>query len=326
MLTKEELELKYGKLPELLSIQKMNQLLAKKPNKFKLVDNVYLEITNWLKTEEIIYDEMNIITDIDSSIIKSININNKLLIIVIDDYAIFNKSKLGKDIATKIHKKYQDIGFRVIWCKKFEWENPNKQTVLKSLILHALGKTKQKIFARKTIAEVIDNKKLKDFFNNSSFYGFRSAETAVCLKDKETGEILEAMSFGHPYYGKNKYGKNCVECIRSASKPFNMVVGGMSKLMNFYLETFGHTFDSIVYYIDDAHYQNNSMGFLGFEFSHFSANGVHNVWNETGSQFMRTPALHKEIKFLQSKNEIFAIPDVGNTIFIYYNKKNEPSE
>lgn len=315
-LTKEELELKYGALSELLSIEKMNALLAKKPNKYKLIDNVYLEVTDWLKSEQIDYIENNISINPLTNI-KSIKINNNVLIIVIDDYNIFNKIKLGKDISSKIHKKYQDEGFRVIWCKKFEWENINKQTVLKSLILHALGKTKNRIYARKTITEVIDNKQLKEFFDKSSFYGYRNAETAVCLRDKETNEILEAMSFGHPYYGKNKYGEKCIECIRSASKPFTIVVGGMSKLMNFYLKTFSHTFNSIVFYIDDAHYQNKSMDFLGFQYSHFSGNGVHNVFCETGSQFMRTPKLHKEIKFLQSKNVIFAIPDVGNTVFIY---------
>jgi len=325
MITKEELELTYGKLPELLCVKKMNTLLAKKVNKYKLIDNVHMEVTNFLQSENIEFIEKNISINPLTNI-KSINIDNKVLIIIIDDYTIYNKAKLGKDISSKIHKQYQDEGFRVIWCKKFEWENLNKQTVLKSLILHALGKTKKRVFARKTIASVINNKSLKDFFDKSSFYGHRNADTAVCLKDKETGEVLEAMSFGHPYYGKNKYGENCVECIRSASKPFTMVVGGMSKLIDFYLKTFGDTFDTIVYYIDDAHYQNKAMDFLGFQFSHFTENGVHNVFCETGSQFMRTPKLHKEIKFLQSKNEIFAIPDVGNTVFIYKNntKAGEP--
>jgi len=316
MLTKEELELKYGKLPELLEVSKMNSLLNKKPNIYNLIDNVYLHVIEWLTSESINYIEQKITLDNDD-IIKSINIDNKLLIIVIDDYTLYNKERLGKDISSKIHKKYQDEGFRVIWCKKFEWENTNKRVVMKSLILHAIGKTTQRTFARKTVAEVIENKELKDFLNESSFYGFRGASQAVCLRDKQTNEILEAMTFGHPYYAKNKYGEKCVECIRSATKPFTMVVGGMSKLMNFYIKTFGNDINSIVYYVDDAHYQSKTMDFLGFEFSHFSGYGVHNVFIETGSQFMRTPALHKEIKFLQSKKELYAIPDVGNTIFVY---------
>ena len=157
------------------------------------------------------------------------------------------------------------------------------------------------------------------FFNASSFYGFRSASIAVCLKDKKTGEILQAMSFGHPYYGKGKYGENCVECIRSAGKPHTLVVGGMTKLMKFFVQNFGHTFDTILYYVDDAHHQNDSMDSLGFTFSHFAGGGVHNVWNKTGAMFMRTPALHKEIMFFQKIGEIYGVPDVGNSVFLFKN-------
>lgn len=321
MLTKEELEFEYGSLPELLEVKKMNSLLRKKINKYKLIDNVYQEFINWIDSENLNYVKKDIILNQNVSI-KSINIDDKVLVIIIDDYSIYNSAKLGKDISSKLHKKYQDEGFRVIWCKKFEWEDTNKQVVMKSLILHALGKTKIKTYARKTVAEVIENRELRDFLSKYSFYGFRGASTAVCLRDKKTNEILEVMTFGHAYYGKNKYGNNSVECIRAATKAFTMVVGGMSKLMNFYLDTFGDDIDSIVFYVDDAHYKSKAMDFLGFEYSHFSGNGVHNVFEETGSIFMRTPALHKEIKFLQAKNEIYAVPDVGNTVFIY-NKVKE---
>lgn len=319
ILQKNELESLYGPIPDNLSIEKLNTLLSKKENKFNLINNIYQEIIDWLIIENITYVE-DIITINPQTNIKSIILQSMVRLMIIDDYTIYNRNKLNNNISSLLHKKYQDQGYRVIWCKKFEWENTNKQTVLKSLILHALGKTKNRIFARKTIPEIIDNKQLKKFFNESSFYGYRNAQSAVCLKDKYTGEILEAMSFGHPYYGKNKYGEKSIECIRSASKPFTLIVGGMSKLINFYIQNFGNTFDTIVYYIDDAHYNNKSMDFLGFQFSHVTSYGLHNVFIETGSQFMRTPKLHKEIKFLKEKNEIVSIPDVGNTVFIY--KKN----
>jgi hypothetical protein len=108
-----------------------------------------------------------------------------------------------------------------------------------------------------------------------------------------------------------------VECIRAASKPHTIVVGGMSKLMKFLIEQFGSTFNSIVYYIDDSHYGSKSMSAIGFTYSHFAGGASHNVWIKTGSMFMRTPALHQEIMFLMKKNEIVAIPDVGNSTFLY---------
>ena len=44
MKTKEELELQYGSLPDTLDIQKVNTLLNKYTNKYKLVDDVKKEV------------------------------------------------------------------------------------------------------------------------------------------------------------------------------------------------------------------------------------------------------------------------------------------
>ncbi len=307
MMSKEEIETLYGIMPDNLDVGKMNTLLSKQENKHLLIENVYSDIIHWLSEIENISITENVV-----EYVKTINLNNNILLIVVDDYSVYNKQILGSNISYNIHKKFVSEGFRVVWIKKFEWENPSKQIIIKSLIIHSLGKTKDKIYARNTICEVIDNKLLKDFFNKSSFYGYRIADTAVCLKDKHSGEIVSAMSFGHPYYGKNKYD---VECIRSASKPFTMVVGGLSKMMNFYLETFKT--NNIVYYVDESHYQNKSIEKLGFKYSHFSPSGFHNVFLNTGSVFMRTPKLYKEIKFLRAKNIIVQIPDVGTSVFVY---------
>jgi len=322
MITKEDIELQYGLLPDTLTLKKVNVLLNKRVNKYTMVDNMRQEVLDFLASEKIPFDE-NIETFLNQNNIEqsinTIEIDKKLMILLVDNYSVWNKKNLVKGTAEKIHFKFVEKNYRVIWVKKFEWENVNKQNILKSMILHSINKTKNRYFARNTICEVVNNPSLKNFFNISSFYGYRNATTAVCLKDKKTGEILQAMSFGHPYYGKGKYGQNCVECIRSAGKPYTIVVGGMTKLMNFFLQKFGHTFDTILYYVDDAHHQNDSMDSLGFTFSHFTGGGVHNVWNKTGTMFMRTPALHKEIMFFQKINEIYSVPDVGNSIFLYKN-------
>jgi hypothetical protein len=325
-LTKEDIELQYGLLPDTLDIKKVNVLLNKRINKYSLVDDIRKEVRDFLVTENIVFVEgLETFTN-KTNILQSINtisIDNKLLILLVDDYSIWNKKNLLKGTAEKIHFKYAEI-CRVIWIKKFEWENLNKRNILKSMILHSINKTKNRFFARNTVCEIVKNADLRDFFNASSFYGYRNASTAVCLKDKHTGEILQAMSFGHPYYGKGKYGLNCVECIRSAGKPQTIVVGGMTKLMKFFLQNFGSTFDTILYYVDDAHHQSDSMDSVGFTFSHFAGGGVHNVWCKTGAMFMRTPALHKEIMFFQKIGEIYGVPDVGNSVFLYKNIQSEP--
>jgi hypothetical protein len=316
-----EFESKYGKIPEHLDKEKISKLLTKSINKYNLIDDVYSDVINWLKSENFDFTEELIEyknLKKDSQYLKSININNKLIIIVVDNYSEFNKKVCSKNIAKEIHDEILAKGVRIVWCKKFEWENLQKQKVMKSLIMHSLGKTKQRYYARKTEAIVYENKNLKEFLDEASFYGFRSAKYCVALKDKATDKILMTLTFGHPYYANNKdKDKKVLECIRSSTIPNTIIVGGMSKLMKFFVNTFADEFDEIIFYCDDAHHQSSSMSSIGFKYSHRTDNGVHNVFSETGAMMMRTPALHKEIKWCQEIGFIIGIPDVGNTTHIY---------
>jgi hypothetical protein len=302
----------YLPLPAKVKQDKLLLLLNKQQNKHQLISNICDEVIEFLKNNELSAIEIELM---DKPPIRAFIVDNVILFVV-ENYKQFNTAMLPKKYVESLHFTRIKKGYRVIWVKKFEWEDLRKRNVLQSLILHACGKTKNKIFARNTYASIIPSNDLKDFFNESSFYGHRNASFAVCLKDKKTDEILMAMNFGHPYYGKNKYGNKAIECIRAASKPHTVIVGGMSKLMKFMIEQFGTTFNQIIYYVDDSHYSSGSMGAAGFKFSHFAGGASHNVWVETGSMFMRTPALHQEIMFMIKQGEIVAVPDVGNSTFI----------
>lgn len=325
----EQLEQQYGTIPDTLDRKKMGTLLKKRVNTnalltVPLVDSVEEWLDDSLRTPhgidwervDVPYDMLDGTTN-NLTGLEIVDGDKKLIIVLVDDYSTFNKKVVHRGIAGKIHFRLIEDGYRVVWCKKFEWETPRKRTVMQSIIMHYLGKTRNKYFARNTVCEIVESKTLTKFFNESSFYGARGGSQAVVLKCKKTGEILQAANFGLPYYGKNKYGERTVECIRSAGKPFSIVIGGMSKLMKFYIEKFGDTFDKVLFYIDDSHFQSDSMDSMTFKYSHFAPNGVHNVWPETGSIFPRTPALHKEIKYLQSLGLIVAVPDVGNSTFLY---------
>jgi len=324
----QELEAQYGPLPETLDRKKMEQLLKKRDNKNALLTVPLVDaVEEWLESSEIEWNRTFVhyaMLDGTTESLTGLEVNHangKLIIVLVEDYSKFNKKVVHKGVAGTIHFDLINKGYRVVWCKKFEWETPRKRTVMQSLILHTLGKTPNRYYARKTVCEIVEPKSLTNFFNESSFYGARGASQAVVLKDKDTGEVLQALSFGNNFYGKTKYGENTVECIRSAGKPFSVVAGGMSKLMKFYIEKFGDTFDKVIYYVDDAHFQSDSMDSVTFEYSHFAPNGVHNVWPETGAIFPRTPMLHKEIMYLQKLGLIMAVPDVGNSTYVFDKKQ-----
>lgn len=310
--------------PKILPFYNKNQLrekelatlLKKQVNPNVLVKNIFNEVGEFLYVNGLDYDVCK--ADMPFKLLDILNIGDrKVSLAVVDDYSKFNSRVLNKDFVWKVHQGFSKEGYRTIWIKRFEWEDLRKRNVLCSLIIHACNRTPTHVFARNTVAEIISSKDLRDFFNFSSFYGYRNAHFAACLRQKKDNRIVMAMSFGHPYYGQSMYGEHAVECIRAASLPNTIVVGGMSKLMGFILKTFSNEFDKIVYYVDDAHYGCGSMNSIGFKFSHFAAGGTHNVWAETGSMFMRTPALHREIMYMIREGHILAIPDVGNSTFVY---------
>lgn len=330
----EQLEQQYGPIPDTLDREKMETLLKKRVNTntlltVPLVDSVEEWLDDSLKTPhgidwervDVPYDMLDGTTN-NLTGLEIVNGDKKLIIVLVDDYSTFNKKVVHRGIAGKIHFRLIEDGYRVVWCKKFEWETPRKRTVMQSIIMHYLGKTTSRYYARNTVCEVIEPRLTKQFSETGSFYGHRNASQAVCLKDKKTGEILNVLTFGKCYYGRDKYGDdNVVECIRSVGKPFTVVTGGMSKLMKFYLEGIGKEVKTIIFYVDSSHYHSESMDTVRFKKSHFAPNGVHNLWIDTGSSFMRTPALNKEIKYLQKLGLILAIPDTGTETFVYYNEE-----
>lgn len=321
-MTLDDFETEFGPLPSQLDRAKFTSLLKKSENKFPLVPDLLGDVTAWLTATGVQFTKTEVpYTSLtgDALHLAALDLQGKkpVRLLLVDDYNRFNKKVVDKLTATNVHLAQTKAGHRPIWVKKFEWENLNKRAVLQSLITHLMGLTPNRVFARNTVAERASNTELRAFFDASSFYGYRHASSAVVLRDKSTGEVLQAMSFGHPFYGKDKYGENCVECIRSAGKRNTVVVGGMSKLMKFYVEEFADDFESILYYVDDAHHSAASMGALGFTFSHMAQGGVHNVFPRTGAMMMRTPALHKEIMHAQKVGFIMGIPDVGNSTFVF---------
>ena len=289
----------------------INSLREKSTRIFPEVNDLLLEVGSFLTLNNVDFAVDQTCDKPYQSILATFGAKQIKLYLVID-YQKFNIKTLEKNFVERLHKSNN---CRTLWVKLFEWEDLRKRVVLKSLILHALGLTTKKIAARKTYAEVVSSVALKDFFNKSSFYGFRSSTFAACLKDKQTDEILMAMSFGNPYYGKNKYPEGTIECIRAATIPFTAVQGGMTKLMKFIIKSFDPV--SILYYVDDAHYDSKSMNQLGFKYSHFSSGATHNIWIKSGRMFMRAPSAHHEVMYLMKTKEIVAVPDVGNSTYIW---------
>lgn len=226
----------------------------------------------------------------------------------------------------KITKEKLEEDIRVIWIKDFEWENKNKQNVLKSYIKSAVGKITKRIYARDCEIKVYTNKEIRSFSETNCFYGYRSSSLNLGLVLKkpkhglEKGTLVQIYTFGHPFFGKGLYD---IEIIRVGTLVDHQVIGGASKLLKHFLLNYPtltiggkeRECEKIVFIVDADHNDGRSLQTLGFDFVSYKGAGFMNMYTDTGKVFHRQPMKHKEIMEQMAKGEVIAIENAGNYIY-----------
>lgn len=114
---------------------------------------------------------------------------------------------------------------------------------------------KEKIFARKCCIKELED--VDDFLNSYHLQGSckgQSIKIGLFYND----ELVEVMTFGKPRYNKNyEY-----ELLRLCTKSNVEVIGGSSKIFNYFLKTYKP--ESIISYCDDSKFTGNIYSILGF--------------------------------------------------------------
>lgn len=119
----------------------------------------------------------------------------------------------------------EEKGIRLIHIFEDEWYD--KQEICKSIIKSSLGIYNKKIYARKCIAKSIDKNIFDKFCNENHIQG-------SCVSSDSFGlfynnELIQVVGFN-----KSRFSKNEIELVRMCTKLNTQVIGGFSKLMNFY--------------------------------------------------------------------------------------------
>lgn len=165
-----------------------------------------------------------------------------------------NKGKI-KDINKNYHLNKTEMcenkGIQLFHI--FEGENID---LWLSMINNKLGLNK-KIYARKCIIKEIDSKECAYFFNENHLQGNISAAIRIGLYYES--ELVQAMTFGKSRFNK-KYD---FELLRFCSKKFINVVGGASKLFNYFLIKYNPK--SIISYANRRFSQGKIYEVLGFK-------------------------------------------------------------
>jgi len=224
------------------------------------------------------------------------------------------------------HKIKSDLceekGIQLIHIWEDDWNY--KQDIVKSMILNKLGKTPNKIYARKCeIKEVTDNKLIRKFLDENHIQGFIGGKVKIGLFFED--KLVSLMTFGKKRISQNSSsGEDEYELLRFCNKINTNVVGGASRLFKYF--TKNYKYNEIITFADRSHSNGNLYKQLGFDFIHKTLPNYHYIINKNKFHRFgfRKDILIKE-GFDPNKSEheimlerkIYRIYNAGNLKFIY---------
>lgn len=192
-----------------------------------------------------------------------------------------NKSKLA-----------ESKGIRLIHIWEYEWADQNMQEKIKLMLNIALGRVKNKIYARDCEIRQITNNEAKELNNKVHLQGHRNAQITYGLY--YNNELVQLMSFSKTKYNKNLLDENSWEIIRGCPGSNNIVVGGVSKLLSHFIKDYKP--NKIFSYCDFNKFDGKSYEKAGMKFIGYTGPDMKWVVNNFNTVINRQPSKHSELK------------------------------
>lgn len=164
----------------------------------------------------------------------------------------------------------------------FEDEWINKKDIVKSIIKSKLGLIENKIFGRKCEVREIDHKTSLDFLNKNHLQGGINSKIKLGLYYND--ELISIMTLGKKRIalGNKEKNENEYELLRFCNKLNTQVMGGASRLLNYFIKTYNPK--SIITYADKRYSNGNLYKQLGFK---FIGNTEPNYWYFKSNELIR---------------------------------------
>ena len=170
---------------------------------------------------------------------------------------------------------YKDKNYhlnKTIECEKqniqllhiFEDEWLYKKEIVESIIKSKLNINENKIFGRKCEISEIDSKTCNNFLNNNHIQGSINCKIRIGLFYDD--ELVSLMTFGKKRIsmGNKISAEGEYEMLRFCNKINTQVIGGASKLLNYFIKTYNPK--SILTFADRRYSNGNLYKQMGFDF------------------------------------------------------------
>jgi hypothetical protein len=219
-------------------------------NKFR--SNAEIEISNFLKNNRISVETSR------RDIIKGeIDIYLPEYKIAIEYNGLFWHSEIFKDSNYHLSKynNCKNLGIKLIQIWEDQW-NEYKDKV-KSFILSKLKIYKSKIWARNCKIQYVNSNEKDMFLDNNHLQ--KSCKSSINIGLYYNNELVSIMTFGK----RRLNSKENFELIRYCCKTDLLIVGGASKLFNYFIKNYN--FKSIISYSDNAFSDGDIYKILNFK-------------------------------------------------------------
>ena len=214
----------------------------------------------------------------------------------------------------------EDKGIQLIHIWEDDW-NYN-QDKIKYFILNKLGKTENKIFARKCeIKEANDNLLVREFLNNNHLQGYTNSSIKLGLFYQD--ELVSLMTFKK----NSRLGK--IELNRFCNKLNTNIIGGASKLFKYFLDNYDY--NEVVSYADRSYSNGGLYRQLGFEYNyktiqnyHYIVDGIRVHKSNFSKKILVKEGydVNKTEREIMLDRDIFRIYNSGNIKFTYKKEVN----
>ncbi len=154
-------------------------------------------------------------------------------------------------------KYFMERGIRIIHIWEDDWIN--KKRILESQISNWLGLTKNKIYARRCDIKEIKQDKVSKFLNNNHIQGIDISNIKIGMFFDN--ELISVMTF-NKLEGRKKMKDGCWNLSRFCNKLNFSIVGGSSKMLNFFIKRYKT--NRIISYADRDWSTGNLYNKLGF--------------------------------------------------------------
>lgn len=208
-------------------------------------------------------------------------------------------------------------GIELIQVWEDQWKN--QKEIIKDIIAARLGIIRgEKIYARKCEIRDVSTADYREFCNKYHVQGYRSASIKLGLYYKN--ELVQIASFNKArQYSYNSIDKYEYEWVRGCISSNNKVVGGTSKLLKHFIDTYKP--NNILCFSDWNLFSGKGYEEAGFQLEGYTGpDKFYITINNKMQRINRSPYAYQQYKQMVNEGKLFECHGCGSKKFVWYNE------